>query len=106
MRETTKAAFAAATDAEALRALATLPGFASKEAIPTALLAAFDPVRYAVMDRRARAALDVLGFGVGTSRGLTSRYLERVRELRDQIRPTAPTITASDVDKGLWVLGG
>ncbi|MGI8683148.1 MAG: hypothetical protein ACR2JO_13670 [Mycobacteriales bacterium] len=39
------------------------------ESARSALLAAFDPVRYAVMDRRARAALDVLGFGVGTSGG-------------------------------------
>lgn len=106
VRAATRAGFAADSDGEALKALAVLPGFASQEAIPTTLLTAFDPVGYGVMDRRARKALDDLGFGVGTSRGMTIRYLEQVRDLRDQLRPTAPAITARDVDKGLYVLGG
>lgn len=105
VRIVTATAFAAGTDAEALHALAELPGFQRQEAISTALLCAADPHGYAVMDRRARNALDMLGLGVGTSRGMTLRYLERIRSIRDELTCERPNLGARDVDKALYILG-
>ena len=106
VRTTTAAAFAAADDGAALDALAVLPGFHRKEAIATALLSAADPQNFGVMDRRTLQALAALGRGVGTSRGLTLRYLTAVRDLRDELATVRPGLTARDIDKGLYVLGG
>jgi hypothetical protein len=106
VRKVTRAAFAAATDQQALDELAVLPGFTTKRAIPTALLCAFDPERFAVMDRRAHVGLARIAAGVGTQRGRTIRYLERARNLRDLMRADRPSTSCRDVDKALYVLGG
>jgi hypothetical protein len=106
VRSATREAFGLEDDAAKLNAMSDLPGFASQEAIPTAVLCAYDPVDHAVMDRRALAALADLGLGVGTERGKTLRYLARVRAMRDQLRGQRPALTARDVDKGLFVFGG
>lgn len=107
VRGTTRGAFGSEGDLAKLDALSPLPGFASGEAIPTALLCAHDPVDYAVMDWRARAALADLGLGLGKSGGAkrTLRYLARVRAVRDVLRRQRPALTAREVDKGLFVLG-
>lgn len=106
VRAITAEAFAAVSDGEALRVLAALPGFASQEAIPTALLATADSYRWGVMDRRALTALADLGYPVNRSRGLTVRYLEEIREIRDCLSTADRPIMARDVDKALFVLGG
>lgn len=106
VREVTRGAFAAEGDAAKLRGLASLPGFKRQNAIPTALLCAYDPVEFAVMDRRAHNALGRWALGVGGHRGMTLRYLQRVRAIRERLRPERKGITARDVDKGLFVLGG
>lgn len=107
VRAATRAAFAKAkeSDLDALRALAVLPGYEGMGPLATALLCAADPEHFGVMDRRAHKALDLFGLGVGRRRGMTLRYLERVRELRDELRPSRPGTTARDVDKGLFMLG-
>jgi len=105
VRAATSQAFSAEDDRAALGSLAVLPGYERQEALPTALLCAYDPVRYAVMDRRALAALASLGLGVGRTRGMTLRYLAQVRELRDQLADVRPGTTARDVDKGLFMVG-
>lgn len=106
VREVTREAFAADGDAAKLRALAPLPGFKGQNAIPTALLCAFDPAEFAVMDRRAHNALGRWGLGVGQQRGVTLRYLKRVRAIREHLRPQREEIMSREVDKGLFVLGG
>ncbi len=105
VRAATRQAFQAKTDQAALEALAVLPGFKQKEAISTALLCAYDPTEYAVLDRRALSALNTLGYGVGKSLGMTLRYLDTVRALRDDVRTIRPGTTARDLDKALYVLG-
>lgn len=106
VRAATRAAFAADDDGQALAALAVLPGFKQKEAMSTALLCAYDPMNYPVMDRRALKALDAIDHGVGRHRGMTLRYFTTVRELRDALTTERPGTTARDVDKALYVLGG
>jgi hypothetical protein len=106
VRQTTRTAFAAAGDAAKLDELSTLPGFRRKHAIPTALLCAHDPVDYSVMDRRALSALAGLGLGVGPQRGMTLRYLSRVRAVRERLAEQRHGVTAREVDKGLFILGG
>jgi hypothetical protein len=105
VRATTRQAFAATGDLAVLAALRPLPGFGKQEAMATALMAAYDPREWAVLDRRARQALAALGRPVDTRRGMTVRYLETVRGLRDELAGRRPGITARDVDKGLFVLG-
>jgi len=105
VREVTREAFATVGDLPVLNALAVLPGFESQEAIPTALMAAYDPEDWGVLDDRACSALNSLGLSVGNHRGKTLRYLTTVRTLRDHLAQWRPGITARDVDKGLYVLG-
>ncbi len=105
VREATRIAFSAETDSAALDALSSMPGFRAQDAIATALLCAFDPARFAVMDWRARAALDRLGLGIGDGRGRTLRYFERVRAMRDSLDSARSGITSREIDKGLFVLG-
>jgi hypothetical protein len=101
----TRASFAADSDQTRLDALADLPGFHGKAALATALLAAYDPSDFGVMDRRAFDGLKLLGRPVSRGRGETLRYLSRVRELRDLVRTVQPTITARNIDQALWVIG-
>ena len=105
VRATTAAAFAAQDDLGALRALGVLPGYAAQGPLATAILTAYDPNRYAVMDDRALLALERLGISVSRSRGVTLRYLSAVRALVDTLQSRRPGVTPRDVDKGLYVLG-
>lgn len=105
VREVTREAFSAEGDAAKLDALSVLPGFATQEAIPTALLCAYDPIDYGVMDQRALYALNRWESGVGAHPGMTLRYLARVRAIRGHLRDERDGVTARDVDKGLFVLG-
>jgi hypothetical protein len=73
VRARTREAFAAVSDQARLDSLAPLPGFGSKAALATALLAAYDPAEFGVMDRRAFTGLKLLGCPVGRGRGGTPR---------------------------------
>ena len=106
VRRRTHDAFAASGDQESLDALAPLPGFGGKYAMATVVLCAHDPVHYGVVDRRSLKGLKLLECPVAGGRGITLRYLDRVRELRDLARAQRPELTARNVDQGLWVLGG
>ncbi len=105
VRATTAAAFAAPDDESALKALSGLPGYATQGPLATALLTAYDPSRYAVMDDRALIGLERLGIPVDRSWGVTLRYLLIVRAVAETLRLTRPEISPRDVDKGLYVLG-
>lgn len=105
VRRTTRASFAETEDAARLAAL-ELPGLRRQEALATTLLCAYDPDNIAVMDRRARTALNQIGLGVPGGRGVTLRYLARVRAIRDDLTADGTPVSARDVDKGLFVLGG
>lgn len=106
VRGCSRAAFAAElTDQQRLDALAPVPGFKGKSAIATALLACFDPDEFGVLDRRAVDGLDFIQRPVTRGRGVTLRYLGRLRELRDLVRTALPKVTARNIDQGLWHLG-
>ena len=105
VRKITRRAFAASADQQRLDELSPLPGFVRKYAIATAVLTAYDPAEFGVLDRRALQALERVGRPVSLGRGVTLRYLERVRELRDIVRVVRPDITARNIDQALWVIG-
>jgi hypothetical protein len=106
VRAATREALAATTDQDRLDALAVLPGFRQRYAIATAVLAAHDPENFAVLDRRTLKALQHLGCPVLRGRGETLWHLDRIRDLRDQVRDRRPGVTARNIDQALWVLGG
>src|ERR1700734_4036773 len=68
------------TDQERLDALALLPGFRSKSAIATALLACYNPEEFGALDRRALEGLRRIERLIARGRGETRRYLDRVRD--------------------------
>lgn len=84
VRRITEAAVAAARDESltpadgataARRALATLPGCRSGDALASALLTAAAPARMAVYDRRARQGLKILEVDLLNGRGRYGRYI-------------------------------
>jgi hypothetical protein len=105
VRRITRSAIMASTDQHRLDELSPLPGFGTKYAIATAFLAAYDPVEFGVLDRRALTGLDRIGRPVPRGRGVTLRYLDRVRELRDEVRDRCPDVTARTIDQALWFIG-
>lgn len=105
VRKVTRQAFAADGDLAVLRTLAILPGFGSRGPIATALMAAYAPREWAVLDRRASDALTDLERPIGRHSGRTLRYLATVRDLRNELAVRQPGITAREIDKGLFILG-
>ena len=95
-------------DADRLAALEHLPGFRSWRdptggAIPSTLLCCWNPHDYAVTDIRVREALlDLTGYQV---RGLLD-YWDAVRIIRRAAARLRPSVTARDIDKGLFRLAG
>lgn len=107
VRELTRAALAAGIDdQQRLDVLAPLPGFGSKAAIATTLLACWCPEEFGVLDRRALAGLARIGRPILRGPGETLRYLDRLRQLRDLARASRPAVTARHIDQGLWLIGG
>ncbi len=86
-------------------ALTSLPGFASGDAMASAVLLAAAPQRMAVYDRRAHAGLSHLGIRLASSRGRYARYMALVEELREDARANGLPWTARDIDKALFMLG-
>jgi hypothetical protein len=107
VRERSRAALAAGlTDQQRLDALAQLPGFKTKSAMATALLACDNPEEFGVFDWRALEGLVRIERPIKRGRGETLRYLDRLRELRDLARGFRQSVTARNVDLGLWAIGG
>jgi hypothetical protein len=87
VRKRSRAAFAVQlTDQQRLDALAPLPGFMSKSAIATAVLACHDPDEFGVLDWRALKGLKLIGRPIARGRGETLRYLDRAGTSRRHAR--------------------
>ncbi|GAA1738118.1 hypothetical protein [Luedemannella helvata] len=102
IRRATRSAFGQAGDREALSELAVLPGFRTWGAMATALLCAYDPLRWPVMDRNAFEGLRQLGQRVD---GKAPTYFRDVRQLRDQLVRYRPGTTVREIDKALFIIG-
>jgi hypothetical protein len=87
VRTVTRAAFEQSTDREALSSLAPLPGFGTWGALATALLYAYDPHRWPVIDKNGVEGLRELGRPVERQ---PLAYFGQVRQLRGPAR-LAPT---------------
>ena len=88
-------------------ALSPLPGFATGDALASALLLAAEPARMAVYDRRAHMALLRLGIELNPGPGRYGRYMELVEHLREEAGARVGRHwKARDVDLALYWLGG
>ena len=94
------------TDQQRLDALAPLPGFNTKYAMATVVLACYDQDEFGVIDWRTLEGLDHVGRPIERGRGETLRYFHRIRELRDLARKVRPSVSARNIDQGLWIIGG
>jgi hypothetical protein len=92
--------------ADRLRRLAPLPGFGTKDAVASTVLAAWDPEEFAVVDKRARDGLRGLRLVDPHAKLPYPSFLGWVIRLRDGLREQGTYVSARDVDKALWVLGG
>lgn len=91
---------------EGRSALTALPGFARGDALASALLLAAAPARMAVYDRRAQAALALLGLQLSAASGRYARYMALVDTLREELSTSrADAWIARDVDLALFALG-
>ncbi|WP_458106738.1 hypothetical protein M1D51_12540 [Arthrobacter sp. R3-55] len=88
------------------RALASLPGFKTGDALASALLLAAAPQRMAVYDKRAQKALKKLGLKLTAKPGRYRRYMELIEGLRVTAKHHNQDWTARDVDVALYWLGG
>jgi len=88
-------------------ALSPLPGFATGDALASALLLAAAPSRMAVYDRRAQKALRLLNLELDAKSGRYGRYMSLVEQLAQEAsEASGRTWTARDVDLALYWLGG
>ena len=87
-------------------ALSPLPGFATGDALASALLLAAAPEKMAIYDERAQAGLERLGLVLSAARGRYGRYMELVEVLRATAALKGHTWSARDVDVALYWLGG
>ena len=86
--------------------LAALPGFATGDALASALLLAAAPTRMAVYDRRSDAGLKSLGVQVGSTPGRYGRYMAIIDKLLESAPPDAASWHPRNVDEALYWLGG
>jgi hypothetical protein len=110
IRERSAPTFAEHLDTEErLSTLDLLPGFPKRGgALASAVLSAWDPDRFPVMDRRAWSGMEAL-FPRESLRPRTFiRYLELVNTIRAELvgKSARGNVTARDIDKGLFILGG
>jgi hypothetical protein len=112
VREITRGAVTTTgTTQDRLRALRPLPGCKTSAAsIASTLLTAWNPSDFAITDRRSRPALVTL-LRMVDERAVTRypEYLRLVRCVRDDINDHGNceiALTARDIDKALWILGG
>lgn len=92
----------------ARRELGGLPGCGSASgAMPSAILTAAVPDRFAIYDRRAHAGMNRLGILLQNKNfGLYARYMGQVEGLRAELQAHGLDWTARDVDLALYQLGG
>jgi hypothetical protein len=88
------------------RALLTLPGCKTRDALASALLLAAAPQRMAVYDRRAQKSLKALGLSLTAKPGRYRRYMELVEALCMTASHHNRSWIARDVDVALYGLGG
>jgi hypothetical protein len=88
------------------RLLSALPGFATGDALASALLVAAAPDRMAVYDRRAHAGLELLGEPLASSSGRYGRYMHLIEKLLVMAHQHGYPWIARDVDLALYRLGG
>jgi hypothetical protein len=111
VREATREAVTlVGTTEDRLRALRPIPGCKTSAAsIASTLLTAWNPTDFAITDRRARPALAKLLRIDQAPLNAYPEYLRRVVCVRDDInlhRHDDAPLTARDIDKALWILGG
>lgn len=109
VRDVTAAAFRQSEPDDRYRVLARqLPGCGNWGPFASTILCAYDPVNYAVRDRRAIKGMERVGCRIQTGRGEWRRYHDQVLDLRDALRRESGwnDVTARQVDKGLFDLGG
>ncbi|MGW3683347.1 hypothetical protein [Streptomyces prasinus] len=113
VRRVTTAAVAAVRDTSLSRstaaragraALAGLPGFASGDALASAVLTAAAPDRMAVYDHRAHTGLRSLGIPLTHSRGRYGRYIDAIDRLLAGAPGPARTWTPREMDTALYFL--
>lgn len=94
--------------AGARSALAPIPGFRVGDALASAVIYALAPGRMAVYDRRAQSGLELLGLGLElTSKsGRYGRYMSLVDQLVREASVEGLTLSAREIDLGLYTLGG
>ncbi|MGO9163034.1 MAG: hypothetical protein ACLP7J_20470 [Streptosporangiaceae bacterium] len=109
VRDCTEAAFQPGlSDQQRIDALKDIPGCRGGASMATVALCAYDPVEFGIMDDRALDALedDPLEIDLHRRRrGLTLRYLIKVRELRDMLAQVRTGVTARNLDQALFVIG-
>jgi len=87
-------------------ALTALPGFSEGDALASAVLLAAAPLRMAVYDRRAEAALTLLGIELSAAAGRYGRYMGLVESLRDELSASdGGAWAARDVDLAPFAVG-
>jgi len=91
--------------AGARSALASIPGFGVGDALASAVIYALAPGRMAVYDRRAQAGLELLGLELTSKSGRYGRYMALVDQLIRDANVEGLSLSARDVDLGLFTLG-
>jgi hypothetical protein len=92
--------------AQGRKALSSLPGFVTGDALASAVLVAAAPERMSIYDRRAHAGLEKLGLTLSSARGRYKRYMQLVEDLRKHASARGMVWSARDVDLALYQLGG
>lgn len=90
---------------EARRALSSLSGFTTGDALASAVIVAAAPQRMAIYDRRAHEGLALLNIKLANSRGRYSRYMNEVYGLIQHFAAHGETWTARKIDQALFTLG-
>jgi hypothetical protein len=103
----TKGAFARGIgDHSRVNALSDIPGFRARGAVTSALLAAWDPTLYGVLDKNARRARSkVVASGCLCSWYDLVTYEEHLRLLAGELSTHETTWIPRQVDMALYVLG-
>jgi len=90
---------------EARRALGSVPGFTTGDALASAVIVAAAPKRMAIYDRRAHHGLSLLKIKLTNGRGRYSRYMHEVQNLIELLAEHDETWTAREIDQALFTLG-
>lgn len=95
------------SDAQRLDALSGLPGFRSRMAMSTVILAAFDPTRFGVYDKLAHSVWsDVASSECSCTFEQMPEYFEHLRMASQELSEGGEVWTPRMVDMALFKLGG